>query len=102
MVTNPGASFVTLRHGTALRGFVGSLSAHRALHWDVAEDARAAALRDQRFEPLLPTEFAETQVEVAVLTAAMPMSFANERNLHGQLRPGVDGLTVAYEDVTVS
>jgi hypothetical protein len=99
MLTTPGASFVTLRHGTAVRGCVGSLSAYRALHRDVAENARAAALRDQRFEPLLPAELAETHVEVAVLTATSLMPFADERDLYGQLRPGVDGLIVAYEDV---
>lgn len=93
-----GVSFVTLRHGTAIRGCIGSLSAFRALHQDVAENARAAAFRDQRFAPLLPAELAETHVEVAVLTAMLPLSFVDERELYGQLRPGVDGLTVRYKD----
>ena len=91
-----GASFVTLRQGATVRGCVGSLSAIRGLHQDVDNNARAAALRDSRFEPLLPVELSKTHVEVAVLTAPTPLSFTDERDLHLQLRPGVDGLVVAH------
>lgn len=97
-LTSRGASFVTLRQGTDIRGCVGSLSAFRALHRDVAENARGAAFRDPRFEPLLLAELAETHADAAVLTAASPLSFDDERDLYRQLCPGADGLVVGHRD----
>src|SRR5712691_6618451 len=44
------ATFVTLMQGEELRGCVGALEAERPLAWDVAENARAAALEDKRFK----------------------------------------------------
>ncbi|MEX2479925.1 MAG: AmmeMemoRadiSam system protein A [Gammaproteobacteria bacterium] len=92
----PGASFVTLRLGTQLRGCIGSLSACRPLLDDVLRNARAAALDDPRFEPLAAPELEHTSVEIAVLSTTERLAFADETDLMQQLRPGLDGVILAY------
>ncbi|MBI5922308.1 MAG: AmmeMemoRadiSam system protein A [Betaproteobacteria bacterium] len=91
-----GAVFVTLTQNGALRGCIGSLEAWRPLHEDISANAVAAALRDPRFPPLSADELGRTRVEVSLLTPAQPMSFANEADAIGQLRPHIDGVILEY------
>jgi AmmeMemoRadiSam system protein A len=88
----PGASFVTLNRDGQLRGCIGSLSPHRALAEDVAENAYAAAFSDPRFPPLREEELAGLDIHISILSAAEPMCFSSESELLQQLQPGVDGL----------
>lgn len=90
----PGASFVTLSKNGRLRGCLGSLSAYRPLVVDVAERGYASTIKDPRFKPLTPADLPGIHMEVAVLTAAQSMSFADETDMLGQLRPGTDGLII--------
>lgn len=92
----PGATFVTLTQQGQLRGCIGSLEAHRPLAQDVRENAIAAAFHDPRFQPLAVEEVEFTSVEVSLLTQAQPMSFRDEDELLGQLRPAVDGIIFQY------
>ncbi|MBL8419367.1 MAG: AmmeMemoRadiSam system protein A [Dechloromonas sp.] len=87
-----GATFVTLTQHGQLRGCIGSLEAWRPLLADVEENARSAALRDPRFNPLSGEELPITRVEVSLLTPAEPMSFTSEAEALAQLRPAVDGV----------
>ena len=91
-LSRPGATFVTLTQNGALRGCIGSLEAHRPLAQDVDANAVAAACRDPRFPPLTAPELAQTRVEVSLLTAPQPMSFADEDDALRQLRPHIDGV----------
>lgn len=88
----PGATFVTLMQGGALRGCIGSLEAHRPLADDVKANARFAAFHDPRFAPLTENELAHTRVEVSLLTPAVPMIFRDEADAIRQMQPGVDGM----------
>jgi AmmeMemoRadiSam system protein B/AmmeMemoRadiSam system protein A len=91
-----GATFVTLtRHGK-LRGCIGTLQAHRKLLEDVKANAKAAAFLDPRFEPLTGTELRTTRIEVSLLTAPEPVSFATQDEALAMLRPGVDGVILEY------
>ena len=87
-----GATFVTLTQRGQLRGCIGSLEAWRPLLADVQENARNAAFRDPRFEPLRAAELPVTRVEVSLLTLPEPLSFADETNALAQLRPEIDGV----------
>jgi len=87
-----GATFVTLTQRGQLRGCIGSLEAWRPLLADVQENARSAALRDPRFNPLTAEELPLTRVEVSLLTPAEPMSFTSEADALAQLRPDRDGV----------
>jgi len=90
----PGATFVTLRQDTDLRGCIGSLEARRRLALDVRANAVAAAFRDPRFLPLAAREFGGITVEVSLLSAHEPIAFDDEEHLLRQLRPGIDGLVL--------
>ena len=91
-LAQPGATFVTLTQNGALRGCIGSLQAHRPLDQDVRANAVAAAFSDPRFAPLKVEELPRTRVEVSLLTAPQPMTFADETDALRQLRPNVDGV----------
>ena len=70
-----GATFVTLTQRGELRGCIGSLEAWRPLLDDVQENARNAAFRDPRFEPLSADELPVTRVEVSLLTPPEALAF---------------------------
>lgn len=64
----PGAAFVTLHVGGALRGCIGTLERRRSL-WNVVGDmAAAAATRDPRFPPIDVADLRDMTVEISVLT----------------------------------
>jgi AmmeMemoRadiSam system protein A len=91
-----GATFVTLTQHGELRGCIGTLEAHRPLRQDVAENTRNAAFRDPRFAPLAAVELEITRIEVSLLCAPVPMPIAGEDDLLHRLRPGVDGIVLAF------
>lgn len=95
----PGASFVTLRLQSRLRGCIGSIEPRRALGEDVARNAWAAAYRDGRFPPVCAEELAELQVEVSVLSPREALEATDEREALAALRPGIDGLYLEYGDL---
>jgi AmmeMemoRadiSam system protein A len=88
----PGAAFVTLTIDGALRGCIGSLEAWRPLADDVRSNALSAAFGDPRFPPLGADEFANTAIEVSVLSAPEPFPIASRADAIARLRPGVDGV----------
>jgi hypothetical protein len=85
-----------LEQAGGLRGCIGTLEAFRPLAEDIAANAVAAAFRDPRFEPLTRDEFANTRVEVSLLSAAENLRFDDEAGALAQLRPGVDGVILQY------
>jgi hypothetical protein len=93
-----GACFVSLhlKHDDSLRGCIGSIEAHRPLREDVVENAKAAAHRDPRFNPLRRNELAETRVEVTLLSPVEPLEVSSEAEALAALRPGVDGVILQW------
>jgi AmmeMemoRadiSam system protein A len=87
-------TFVTLHTGTALRGCIGSLRAHRPLVADVARHSYAAAFSDARFSPLQHTELAGVHIHVSILSALEPVAFSADEHLLALLRPHEDGLLI--------
>lgn len=89
-----GASFVTLKRDGRLRGCIGTWMARQPLVECVADHAFSAAFKDPRFPPLAAEEIDGLSLSVSVLSAPAPMTFADEADLLGQLKPGVDGLII--------
>ena len=87
-------TFVTLHMGTALRGCIGSLRAHRPLVADVARHAYAAAFSDARFSPLEHTELDGVHIHVSILSPLEEVTFDSDDALLALLRPHVDGLLI--------
>jgi AmmeMemoRadiSam system protein B/AmmeMemoRadiSam system protein A len=92
----PGATFVTLRLDGELRGCIGTLEAEHPLRHDVARNARNAAMRDPRFEPLGEQELAGLSIEVSLLSTPEPLSFADEEDLARQVEARHHGLVLEY------
>ncbi len=90
----PGASFVTLHLGGALRGCTGSLAPVRPLVADVAHHAFCAAFLDSRFAPLRAEEQAGLHVHVSGLGPQERLFPGSEAELLASLRPGIDGLVI--------
>jgi AmmeMemoRadiSam system protein A len=90
------ASFVTLTIDSQLRGCCGALEPRQLLATDVWHNAQASAFRDPRFEPLQLEEWRDADLEVAVLSPLTRMPSRSEPALLGELRPGVDGLVIAW------
>ncbi len=95
-LAEPGACFVTLTQHGELRGCIGTLEAHRSLLQDVKSNAVSAAFRDPRFSPLTHNELPHVAVEVSLLTPPQPMTFRDEKDALGQLRPLEDGVIFQF------
>ncbi len=91
-LSEPGATFVTLKRAGELRGCIGSVRPVRPLGVDVRANAIGAAFGDPRFPPLTAFEFDNVNVEVSLLTADEPIHAIDEDDLLARLRPGLDGL----------
>jgi AmmeMemoRadiSam system protein A len=90
------ASFVTLTIDGRLRGCCGALEPHQLLATDVWHNARASAFLDPRFDPLRFEEWCHADLEVAVLSPLERMPSQSVPALLDELRPGVDGLVIAW------
>lgn len=67
-------AFVTLRRGKHLRGCIGYVEALKPLYQTVRECARAAALRDPRFDPVTSDELPDLRLEISVLSPLEEMA----------------------------
>lgn len=92
LLSQPGATFVTLTIENELRGCIGSLEAKRPLAEDVRVHAVAAALEDYRFPAVNEQEVEKISIEISRLTAPQLIEFRDPEELLSQIRPGVDGV----------
>ena len=60
------------------------------------QNAQASAFRDTRFEPLQLGEWREADLEVAALSPLERLAAESESALLCELRPGTDGLVIAW------
>jgi AmmeMemoRadiSam system protein A len=91
-----GAAFVTLHYDDKLRGCIGSIIAHQSLLDDIISNARSAAFRDPRFQPLLENEFSHLKLEVSVLTEPELLEYDDYDDLLTKIRPKNDGLILKH------
>jgi len=96
-LTDPAATFTTLRVSGQLRGCCGNLVAADPLALDVARSAFRAAFRDPRFDPVGRHELGVIRLEVSVLSPLEPMPVSDEADLLQQLTPGIDGLVIVAD-----
>lgn len=93
-LTQPAATFTTLRTDGELRGCCGILEAVRPLAQDVSHSAFRAAFRDPRFGPVGKHELDTILLEVSVLSPLEPFPVKDQADLLDQLRSGIDGLVI--------
>lgn len=91
-----GGVFVTLHKLGQLRGCMGMLDAQMPLAEAIRQAAVCAATQDPRFQPVTPDELPDLQIEVSILSDAVPMRDLADLQLgrHGVLirRQGRRGL----------
>lgn len=92
------ATFITLKKNNALRGCIGTVTAHRPFVQDLVENAYAAAFRDHRFPPLQEEEADAITISISLLGKPVRMQFADEADFRTQLRPGIDGIILRDGD----
>lgn len=85
-------AFVTLKKNGQLRGCIGYVSAMKPLCHTVRDVAALAAVRDQRFPPVVAGELGQLEYEVSVLS---PLRRVMDIN---QIRVGRDGLLIKNGD----
>lgn len=94
VLTEPAATFTTLRFQGQLRGCCGTLEAVRPLAEDVTYSAFQAAFRDPRFDPVGKHEVDAIRLEVSVLSPLESIRVGDEADLLQRLQPGIDGLVI--------
>ena len=90
-----GATFVTLKKRGKLRGCIGNLEPVGSIWEGVRANALNAAFHDYRFTPLKPEEFDEIHIDISLLSPAVPLVYADDRDLLAKLRPGHDGVILS-------
>ncbi len=87
VLTQFGASFVTLKIQGTLRGCIGSVYPTKPLIVDVIDNAQNAAFQDPRFNPLLPEELENVEITVSLLSAIERIDFKDEKDLLSKIFP---------------
>ena len=82
-------AFVSLYKDGRLRGCIGRVAALTPLDQTIREMARAAALEDPRFVPVMPEELDRLQIEISVLSPMREVS-------PNEVVVGRDGLLITY------
>lgn len=88
VLEQPSGAFVTLHARGDLRGCIGSVIAASPLYVTVFENARNAAFRDPRFEPVRVEEFQHLSIEISVLSPPRRVASVEE------IEVGTHGLIV--------
>ena len=87
VLTEYGASFVTLKKNEQLRGCIGSVYPTKPVILDIIDNAKNAGFQDPRFEPLTVDELDKLQVSVSILSSIERIMFKDERDLLSQIYP---------------
>jgi len=96
VLTQYGASFVTLKRNGQLRGCIGSIYPTKPLILDLIDNAKNAAFQDPRFEPLSAEELVDLEVSISILSSIERINFKDERDLLSKIYP--HGVIIAERD----
>jgi len=94
----PRACFVTLEKKGQLRGCTGTLVARMPLAAEVVHSTHNTAFYDPRFPPVSADEVPLLQIELSILTPPQPLPYTSPADLLHKLRPGVDGVTLHWQN----
>lgn len=96
VLTQYGATFVTLKINGELRGCIVSIYPTKPLILDLIDNAKNAAFLDNRFEPLTVTEFNNIEISVSILSSIERINFKDEKDLLNKIQPY--GIILAEHD----
>lgn len=92
------SSFVTIYLNDELRGCVGSVVPTRSLLDDIIYNAKAAAFEDERFSPLMTSEYLRATIELSLLTPPKELSYSTMDDIKEQVNCTEDGLIISLGD----
>lgn len=98
ILKEPISSFVTIYINDELRGSSGSVISTRSLLDDIIYNAKAAAFEDERFAPLMTSEYLRATVELSLLTPPTELSYSTIEEIKEQVTSGEDGLIISHGD----
>lgn len=87
VLTEFGASFVTLKYDGNLRGCIGSIYPTKPLILDIIDNAKNSAFQDTRFVPLTIDELEKLNVSVSILSSIEKITFKDEKDLLSKIYP---------------
>ncbi len=96
VLTQYGASFITIKINDDLRGCMGSIYPTKPLILDIIDNAKNAAFQDPRFEPLTERELDHIQISVSILSSIERIAFKDERDLLSKIYP--HGIIISDHD----
>ena len=96
VLTEYGASFVTLKIKNQLRGCIGSVYPTKPLILDLIDNAKNSAFNDSRFPPLTEDEFNQIEISVSILSSIERIKFKDERDLLSKIYP--HGIIIAERE----
>ena len=96
ILTQYGASFITLKLNNELRGCIGSIYPTKPLILDLIDNARNAAFQDTRFSPLTEEEFFDIEISVSLLSAIEKINFKDQKDLLSKIYP--HGIIIVEKD----
>jgi AmmeMemoRadiSam system protein B/AmmeMemoRadiSam system protein A len=91
------ACFVTLTENGELRGCIGNILPQEPLYQALVDNARNAATRDPRFQPVRPDEVNKIKIEISVLTEPQPLRFSSPEDLLNKLQSYEDGVVLQID-----
>ena len=96
VLTQYGASFVTLKLNGELRGCIGSVYPTKPLILDIIDNTINASFHDPRFSPITERELPHLEVFVSILSSIEKIDFRDERDLQCKIYPY--GVIIAERD----
>lgn len=87
VLTQYGASFVTIKINGELRGCIGSIYPTKPLIIDIIDNAKNAAFQDYRFEPLTEREADYIEISISLLSDIEKIDFKDEKDLLSKIYP---------------
>lgn len=87
VLTEYGASFVTLKKDNHLRGCIGSVYPTKPLILDIIDNTKNAAFSDTRFEPVTAEEVSDIDVSISILSSIERIKFKDEKDLLSKIYP---------------
>lgn len=89
------ACFVTLyKKGVGLRGCVGLFYPKESLYKNIIDRTIAAAVKDERFDPVQYGELKDIKLDISVLTDPVSLTFNSPQDLLNKLQPLRDGVII--------
>ncbi|MBQ7126566.1 AmmeMemoRadiSam system protein B [bacterium] len=87
VLTQYGATFVTLKLNGSLRGCIGSVFPTKPLILDIIDNSINAGFNDSRFEPISERELPYLEISVSILSSIEKIEFRDERDLLSKIYP---------------